>query len=216
MTHNAVPDDLEIAPGHTVGKWKSLSLADLDAHESPDGKSAFTILGDRIRLRFFDPVDALIRAECGRNPKRFGFAILAIDCLVIETLQAFRCGVCNHHGKSGELFERFLTQWDAFTTCLPNGTDAAGAKQFAQRFYTGYRCGLHHAGGTDQALRVRADGPAFEFTNQNEMRVNRTLLHQALVREFDGYLSSLREPSGCALRKNFRSKMDYIAGHTRP
>lgn len=81
-----LPDGLEIAPGYTVCCWKNLSL-DPDQPNSQDWKKALEIFDARIRCRFLDPADALIAYEANYSRKKFGFAILAIDCLVIETLQ---------------------------------------------------------------------------------------------------------------------------------
>ena len=78
-----LPDDLEIAPGYTVGCWKRLKL-DPDVPNSDDWEKAVKIFDARIRKRFFHPVDVLIEHQ-SHSKKTFGFAILAIDFLVIET-----------------------------------------------------------------------------------------------------------------------------------
>src|SRR5258708_33543390 len=52
---------------------------------------AVDILAARIRDRYIGTVDCLIATEENKpaSKRRFGFAVLAIDCLLIETLSAF-------------------------------------------------------------------------------------------------------------------------------
>lgn len=208
MTPSMVPDDLEIAPGFTVGCWKTLTL-DPGTSDSSDWKRAFQIFDARIRCRFFDPVDELIKCDQQRPRKTFGFAILAIDFLVIETLQGFYDGTPNHNGKSKELFTKFLTRWDTFEKCVPTSGDP---KQLAEQVYRNYRCALHHSGATDGAFRVGVSGPVFAFKSGHEVKINRTLLHANLKCEFAAYLRELRVQEGKELRCRFKRKMDAICG----
>jgi hypothetical protein len=198
----------KIAHGYSAEQWKALRL-DPDAPSGADWQVAIAIFDARIRGRFFAPADALIASEEGRSGKTFGFAILAIDCLVIETLQGFREGVVNHNGKSKELFTRFVLAWDAFMDCLPQNGDP---EKLALRLYSDCRCALLHSGSTDNDLRVGVSGPTFKFRGAQVQWINRTSLHQKLKREFDGYLVGLRAPDGGMLRKNFKKKMDAICG----
>lgn len=199
---------LEIARGYSAEQWKALRL-EPDAPDTADWQTAIAILDTRMRRRFFDPVDALIALEEAKGEKTFGFAILAIDCLVIETLQGFREGFVNHDGKSTKLFTSFLKGWDSFKSCLPQGGDA---EKLALRVYSDCRCALLHSGATDGELRVGISGPTFCFNGVHVEWINRTLLHENLKREFDGYVTSLRAKGGELLRRNFKKKMDAISG----
>jgi hypothetical protein len=57
-----------------------------------------------------EPVDFLIASEENKPPseRRFGFSVLAIDCLVVETLGAFIEGLEHTEGKSKKTFCTFL------------------------------------------------------------------------------------------------------------
>ncbi|MGH9816233.1 MAG: hypothetical protein ACRD6I_09160, partial [Candidatus Acidiferrales bacterium] len=68
-------------------------------------------LEERIQKRFFDPDDYLISSEGPKSPmeRRFGFVILAIDCLLVETLGAFIEGLEDTDRKSRATFCNFLT-----------------------------------------------------------------------------------------------------------
>jgi hypothetical protein len=208
VTTSTLPDDLEIAPEYTVGCWRSLKL-NPNEPAAADWKTAVAIFDARIRCRFLDPVDELMRTEKCRSRQTFGFAILAIDFLVIETLQGFREGEIDHNGKSKRLIKSFLKQWDAFKNCLPEDADP---DTLAKRIYKGYRCALHHSGATDGALRVGISGPVFAFENAHKVKINRTCLHMNLKREFEAYLGDLCAPDKSELRGMFLRKMNAICG----
>ena len=76
---------MQIAPGVRDSDWIALNL---DDPKSPDWARAIDILEGRICERFVVPVDFLIAAEEPRLPteRKFGFAVLAVDCLLVETL----------------------------------------------------------------------------------------------------------------------------------
>jgi len=210
MSQSKLPDDMEIAPGYTVRCWRSLHL-DATRPDSEDWRKAIEIFEARIRRRFLEPADRLIEMEKDRPRKTFGFTILAIDFLVLETLQGFREGKLNHKGKSRLLIKKFLNDWDVFQKCLLsspkfNTNDPAG------RIFREYRCALLHSGSTDGAFRVHARGPTFQFENENEVIINRTRFHENLKCEFNAYLQDLFLPANDVLRKNFHNKMNHICG----
>jgi hypothetical protein len=208
VTTSTLPHDLEIAPGYTVGDWTRLCLK-ADEPDSSDWEKALTIFDARIRCRFLDPVDELIRIDKNRSRQTFGFAILAIDFLVIETLQGFWEGTIDHTGRSEHLITSFLTRWDVFKNDLLHGADA---NEIARTIYKGYRCALHHSGATDGALFVGISGPAFAFEKERKIKINRTCLHQNLKHEFEAYLVDLHASDQNDLRRKFLKTMNAICG----
>jgi hypothetical protein len=195
---------MEIAPGYRVGDWKNLNL---EKYESPDWPKAVEIFETRIRRRFLDPVDVLIAHEVDKQRGTFGFSIMAIDCLVIETLQGFREGKPDHNGKSKDLFVGFLkSRWAG---------DFGGKlddKCKATMFYERCRCSLHHSGQTDGELRLQRSGPMIQFESGDRIVVNRTAFHEAVKCEFNRYLGELLDGSDSELRENFCRKMSAICG----
>ena len=107
---------------------------------------AIDVLQDRIQGRFITPAQTLIDVDKGNKQQTFGFAILALDCLVLETIQGFKEGVLNHTGHSTRLFKNFLSNWQPFLACLDTGMVAADK---AEEFYKQGRCALHHSGATE-------------------------------------------------------------------
>lgn len=199
-----------IAPGYRANDWSALTLRP-DDPQSADWGQAIAILEGRIRGRFFEPVDELIAHDDQKCTRTFGFAILSIDCLVIETLQGFREGVVNHNGKSKRLFKTFLTEWDLFKASLPQNGDPDA---LALQIYEDCRCALLHSGATDHDLTVGTTGRAFAFNGGRDVKINRTKLHAGLKTAFGDYLARLRRPEEVDLRSNFKTKMDAICAVT--
>jgi hypothetical protein len=93
---------MQIAPGVDAAVWEGLKL---DDPNSGNWVNAVDILAARIHDRYIEPVDFLIASEANKPPseRRFGFTLLAIDCLVVETLGAFIEGLEDTDGKSKSL-----------------------------------------------------------------------------------------------------------------
>lgn len=192
---------MKIAPGVEDVDWKQLNLGTAD---SADWGRAITILEARLGGRFIEVVDFLIQEDDKRNPKdrRFGFTILSIDCLLVETLEAFRQGLTDTRRKSQQLCTSFLTQRAAFKQFF--------SKDLATRFYEEFRCGIAHNAQVFGTGRIWSIGPLLTVDN-GRITVNRTAFHEALKQEFANYLQELRNPANSQLRKKFRTKMDFVA-----
>jgi len=127
---------MHIAPGYTNNDWKKLNLDDGD---NPDWAIAIDILDARITGRYLDPADKLIAADEPINPpqnRRFGFTIIAIDCLLIETFQSFIEGRESTRGQSRRMFKSFLTTRPSFARYFKDA--------LADQFYNEFRCGILH------------------------------------------------------------------------
>jgi len=192
---------MHIAPGYTDNDWKQL---DLDDDTSSGWATGIEILQARIKGRYLDPADLLVAEDEKIRPakdRRFGFTILAIDCLLIETLQAFIEGKRDTKNQSGRMFRNFLTTHPAFSLYFND--------QSADRFYRDFRCGiLHHAEVPPDSV-VWSVGPLLRIDGKR-MVINRTKFHEALKIEFESYLTDLADSRNRVLRSNFRRKMNYI------
>src|SRR6184192_2590927 len=169
---------MKIAPGINAADWKSL---DLDAPAHPDWDRGVSILEQRLRGRFTDVAEFLIADDELRAPadRRFGFAILTLDCLVAETLEAFRQGLVDTRSKSKDLCVAFLVQRPAFKPFF----NAA----LATRFYHEFRCGIVHNAQVFGTGLVWSVGPLVKLDG-DRITVNRTAFHEALMLELAEYL----------------------------
>ncbi|AYM57303.1 hypothetical protein [Agrobacterium fabrum] len=202
-------DDIYISPKYKIEQWKALDL-DPDNPNQNDWNTAVDILDDRITERFLKPAQYLIDAPVEGSLPTFGFAILALDFLVIETIQGFRDGRVDHKWHSTRLFTEFCADWEEFSHCLQNPLTA---KDDGKLLYEQGRCALHHSGTTDR-LTVGITGKMITFNDDQTIRINRTEFHEQLVEEFKRYLLELRDPDSVDLRQNFKRKMNSICGMT--
>lgn len=195
---------MRIAPGVEVADWKAL---DLSEPASPDWERAISIFEQRIRGRFAEVVEFLLAEDAKRAPadRKFGFAILSIDCLPVETLEAFRQGLTDTRRKSEQLCTTFLSQRPAFRSFFSG--------DMATRFYREFRCGIVHNAQVFGTGLVWSVGPLLSLDG-NRITVNRTAFHEALLQDLADYLGELRDPANTQLRSNFRTKMDFIADGT--
>lgn len=191
-----------IAPGVTDEEYKQLSL---ENNQSNNWDRAVEIFKTRIASRYLEPVDLLIKKDNDRRPidRRYGFAILAIDCLLIETLQSFREGLTDTKGKSKDMFINFLTQRESFKDYFK--------KDDAERFYYDFRCGILHQAETMGDSLLWSVGSVIGKDFKGTLYFNRTKLHKLIKKEVDLYCEELRNNSKLNIRKYFRIKMDFIA-----
>jgi len=190
-------EPLRIAPSRHGGYWTVEDWKALDFSAEEGWQTAIDIFEDRIRYRFLVVVDAIQDYEFS------GFAIMALDCLLIETLQQFYEGKV---GQTREYFCRFLTG-TSFGTFFD--TKKAGM------FYSSIRCGILHQAEIKGSSRIliRPGIPLVTWAEDgNGLLINRLLFHEQLQREFSDYVARLREgnPPDAKLRSKFKTKMDAI------
>jgi len=204
----SIPDDIlemRIAPCRdrhwTVRDWLAIDFSTEDGWQR-----AIDIFEDRIQGRFLNMVDAI------KGKRYAGFAVLALDCLLVETLQQFRMGVPDSDRESRAYFVSFLTE-TSFS--LHFGEDKSKGS-LADMFYDQIRCGILHQAETKQSSRVVTTGsvPVVQQAADGKgIIVNRRKFHIQLVQEFDDYVNRLRNPRTSEdrdLREKFQDKMDFI------
>ncbi len=193
---------MKIAPGFTCEDWNAL---DLSAPANDDWDKAISVLRSRITERYIEPVDILIEHEESKRPseRRFGFTILAIDCLLIETLQAFKDGNKETKPREGKsVFVKFLTQ-------SSNLGKHFSSKEFAEEFYDSDRNGILHQAQIKKNHLVWSIGAVVRMV-EGAMIINRTDFHQCLKKDFEEYIQALRNVNNAELRGNFKLKMDTM------
>ncbi len=148
--------------------------------------------------RFLDPISDL------KDKKYTGFLIMAIDCLLIETLQQFIEGVPETpRGKNESYFKNFLI------SRFEEDFDDKKAKMF----YEQIRCGILHQAETKESSKIKISHelPIVKFTKEKDgLIINRKKFHEKLKKVIKLYIEELKDTTNILLRKNFRKKMDYI------
>ena len=194
-----------IAPNFTVKDWSNLNLKSSE----PDWQIAINAFDERIRSRYIEPVDHLINIEKDLSPKnrRFGFTCIAIDMLLIETLQAFKEGLTDSKGQSKALFERFLASSDRFNIYFTN-------KMERDLFYQEFRCGILHQAEVQGTALLWSVGDLYDRSKEPHT-LNRVFFHQELKKEFEDYVSLLKSHDSVGLRDLFRRKMESITSRVK-
>jgi hypothetical protein len=237
----------QICRGFTDDQWRALKKRLISNGVVQDDEAAWDcaikVFERRIKERFLSCIEALEQADsradvevpicapadCSTLPedgnKKIvvpGFAIMALCCLLIETLQSFRQaprppaqagGPCSYPQGScikpqpsgGKLIKEFL-QLASFGGAF---TDNDG--EAAKEFVSGIRNGILHEAET-RGWVIWRDQPEGRIVEREDKRyrLNRTEFYQALRHEFEAYLGELRDTQKTDLRKRFIEKMDHI------
>lgn len=200
-TKTEAPEPLRIAPSRHGGHWIVEDWKALDFSTEEGWQRGIDIFEDRIRGRFLGIVEAIQDYEFS------GFAVMALDCLLIETLQQFYEGKAETpRGQSGEYFRRFLTG-----TSFSEFFDT----KKADMLYSSIRCGILHQAEIKGSSRIwiKEGTPLVSCAeDDNGLLINRRLFHKQLECEFSHYVARLRQndPPDDKLRERFKRKMDVI------
>lgn len=176
----------------TVGDYKSWKA------EGEQGKAKLAqFIQERLQERYIHPVDALCSEE------RNGFAIMALSCLLMETLESFYRGWPK--SKDPEL---------AFCSFFDRQRRFDVFRGYAKEFYRNVRCGILHQGETAQGWRItrEASKPLFDPAGP---QLHATKFHKQLAACVKEYSEQLRaKPIADEVWVNFFKKMDATVRST--
>lgn len=203
----------KISSSDTNASWTKLNLADND---SVDWDKAIKIFKDRFETRFFKPIDALIKHTDEKIKFYSGFTILAIDCLLIETLNQFYHGIDESDDKfkpNCKTFKDFFERSDYFKADFDTDEKIA-------IFYKHIRCGLLHQGETKEDTKINLKKTQLISLIDNKgiksIELNRKEFHKRVTQYFDDYIEKLKDKNQKQLRQDFKTKMDLITRTTKP
>jgi len=193
--------DVSISPKYRKSHWQ-------EAHDTDDWNKMVEIFKDRIEGRYLKPVRLI--ANDGDIGEFSGFSILALDCLIIETLNQFYSGLDKtKEGKHKEAFWNFFKNSEFFKDYF--------SEEQAFTFYRHYRCGILHQAQTKGKSVVRIDQSTMIQSVENDISkgliVDRSLFHEALEQEISSYMEKLKlggNENSEKLRSNFIKKMNFI------
>ena len=183
---------LWISPRYTTLDWQVL-----ESSNPKDWSKAADVIRDRLDVRFLRFASNCLKA------KHSGFVVLAIDCLLAETIQQFRDGVTNGHGRSEEMVKRFLEG-----TRFQPEFDAEARKAF----YQDIRCGLLHQAEAKRMWLIRRRQPALlqKVADGQGYIVDVERFHAGLKGSLNDYLTLISEPTNSSLRSNLWKKMNQL------
>jgi hypothetical protein len=175
----------------TVGDLKHR----LESPDVPENKQyIIEFIDHRLRRRYIVPINAIPPGSKG------GFLVMAVVCLLIETLQQFYKGDAETKGSNAEAFKRFFEDENAlFPDCAAH----------YKAFYTKIRCGILHQAETKGGYRILfKDGLLFDA---EEKTINATAFLLAIETCLANYLGRLRvSANNDPLWTNAVKKLHYI------
>ena len=154
----------KLSSSTTVADYKKLEAAN-------DRKRLAQFLVERFDERYFRPIE--------ESPSKHGFAVLAVACLVIETLESFYQGRADTKNASTQMFRDFLAR-DTALKVLAGGNDW---------FYKDIRCGILHQSESRGGWRILRTGPLLDAQAKI---LNATAILRALRREVRQYAQKIQ------------------------
>lgn len=186
------PTALRISPKYTSADWQAL-----DQQRATDWLKAVAIVRDRLDGRFLRFASNCLTEEYS------GFVVLAIDCLLVETLQQFIDGITDGDGHSKRLSKKFLEG--------PRFQPHFNTEKTRQDFYKDIRCGLlHQAEAKKLWLIRRQQATLLQKVGIEGYIIDVERFHAAILYSLEDYLTSICKPESTALRTNLWTKMDHI------
>ena len=186
--------EIYISPQYHKDDYLRLNLSLSSSQEV--WSTAVDILRDRIYGRFFNQIDVL-SADINAN----GFTIMALNCLLIETLFQFRDGKEETPRPNSRTYPAFLTQ--AFPSVFEN-------RQIAESFYSNIRCGILHSAQTKNESRLSDRTDCVVTYDGDTLVVSVKGMSSLLATYFEDYLQKLLNKDEIKLRSNFIAKMSFV------
>jgi hypothetical protein len=180
---------LRLSPRYTEQHWKEA----FDGCE--DWDAAINIVEDRIKGRWLDAAEYLL------DEPHSGFAIIALDCIVLESLWGFMNGKAVPHGKEKQVYQEILT-----------GKAFGLSAELSEKFRDLVRNGIMHDAETRNRWLIEKTVPRDTIAQQGkngDYVLNRTKFHGSLTVAFDVWVGKLRK-GDAALRGKMRDRMNGI------
>ena len=171
--------EVNISPNYNKDSYLNLNLT-LQSSEA-DWNTAVAILKDRIEGRYINQID-LLSNDINAN----GFTIMALNCLLIETLFQFRDGEEVTPQPNSKTYPAFLLQ--EFSSAFKN-------QKTAESFYKNIRCGILHSAQTKNESRLSDREDVVVTLEGNTLVVSVKGVSSLLKMYFEHYLQKLADPN---------------------
>jgi len=160
-------DKTKLSSKKTIGDWKAIQPT-LIAGANPGiwDNVLRDYYYDRLKTRYLDPIDAVRELNLSKGE---GFAIVAIQCSLVEFLESCFQGINyryknptppHEYSNSGDVFVSFLTKRPPFNGTFTDGT-------LARDFYEAVRCGVLHEARTKGTWLIHAKSGSSLIVDRN-------------------------------------------------
>ena len=155
-------------------------------------------LRERHEERFFDPIQRLTSTG---NKHGYGFAIMALCSLLIETIQCYQYGLPSTNARELNALGVPKAEWksgrEAFNEFFSNPTHQGLFPNVdGDSFYSNIRNGLLHQAQTKDGWKIKTGQPL--LWNAKDKIIDRDKFSGALRKAFAAYLEELSK-SDCAV-----------------
>ena len=186
-------NDIYLSPQYTKAAYRSLNL-NINSDKAIWEK-AVKIVSDRINGRFLAQINQLSH-DINTN----GFAIMALNCLLVETLLQFEIGKNATPDFNRVQYSQFLIN------SFPDVFDS----DVTTRFYLDIRCGILHSAQTKGTSKLTCDDSYVVKFDGKGVTVSVKQFSNLLCNYFEKYKRKLLDENQTILRTNFIKKMQYI------
>lgn len=201
-------NSFEIAPGKRNYHWTALSpkLQGGGADAATWEKAVMDFYRGRLQSRYLDAITSIRESGKGQGE---GFAVMAIQCSLIEFLESCYQGINYKFKKpqrpheykgSGKLFVSFLTKRPPFK--------AKFTPALAREFYESVRCGVLHEASTKGAWRIWMSSGSAKIIDPDKRIVFRDDFQNALETFIENYCAQV--VSSPKLQRAFVRKFNYL------
>lgn len=202
-------DSTKLSSKKTIGDWKAIRNT-LAGAKSEVWEGVLTdFYFDRLKTRYLDPIEAIRKNPSISKQQGEGFAIVAIQCSLIEFLESCLQGANykfdnpappHEYKDSAQMFVSFLTNRQPFAKYFD--------KHLAKDFYKSVRCGMLHEARTKGTWLIKEKSKASVIVDPNGPIMFRDNFQEALAQFIEGYRADV--PKSAELQKAFIRKFDYL------
>lgn len=161
-------------------------------------KEAIDIFKDRIESRYLFAINLLKKNPDRYSMRKLGFAIVTLQCSLIDTLAKFRY--------STNLKEnRFIKFLEEYFISGPNKYN------IAKKIYIDIRCGIVHSGSTCKKSGLSCEQmDLVSFLPNNSISLDLLILQKKIEEYFYKYVKDLENKNNNELRNNFVHTMNEV------
>ena len=157
--------------------------------QNNDRKALAEFVRQRFDERYFLPIESMLPQN------KHGFMIMAIGCLVIETLESFHQGMATTKRHSSAMFRDFFARNTALNVF-------GGENDW---FYKDIRCGILHQSEARNGWRILRRG---QLLDKSTKSINATKFLRELRRAVSAYAKLLQEDEEVWVK--FKKKMKAV------
>lgn len=221
--------ELKIAENLTIKDWEDLvgeqDKLKINYDDNEKWGLAFHFFEERIRTRYLNPINAILDLKLNKGE---GFAVVNLQCSLIETIESFINGWEYKHKPKGWFKNKQKSEVHnnacIFKSFFTNTMELKKMKVDGSDFYSSVRCGLLHETQTknDWVIRVDKEKSLLIYEEKDYKKI---IYRENFQKELENIIAKYKiaiikgDPfnnitNGIELRKNFIDKMNHICNNS--